>query len=304
MEPRADAGVELLGSRVLGLDLDPADRPVGLVAAEDVPAVHLRPVALHGERTDQAVIRAEVHGEPAVVRGRLPVARAPGAIAKPEAVDRVVHAVDDDAAARAPVLLEVPARELVTGPLVPDAHPAPLPPLARLAAVRRRDAFVDQIHLDGALRVLAEGTLRVDEVERPAEEHSGAVVPHAVLAHRRADLEAHAGRVEARVVGDLGPREHERDPPVGQVEAERHLGVTLVRPVADAGEAAETAPGVVEVVVGALVVVLLARVRMHQVIGIEENELGGHGPKLGGLALCFQAARPWQSAARAIDHRA
>src|SRR5439155_4445657 len=117
-------------------------------------------------------------------------------------------------------------------------------------------------------------------------------------------LEAHAGRVEARVVGDLGPREHERDPPDGQVEAERHLGVTLVRPVAEAGEAAETAPGVVEVVVGALVVVLLARVRMHQVIGVEENEPGGHGPKLGGLALCFQAARPWQSAARAIDHRA
>src|SRR5207237_469744 len=86
-------------------------------------------------------------------------------------------------ASTVPVLLEVPARELVAGPLVPAAHPAPLPPLARLAAVRRRDALVDQIHLDGALRVLGEGTLRLDEVERPAEEHSGAVVPHAVLAH-------------------------------------------------------------------------------------------------------------------------
>jgi hypothetical protein len=64
-----------------------------------------------------------------------------------------------------------------------------------------------------------------------------------VLDERLPDLERETRRREAVVPGDLGPGEHERDATVGQVEADGHLGVALVRAVADADEAAEAVRG-------------------------------------------------------------
>jgi hypothetical protein len=99
----------------------------------------------------------------------------------------------------------------------------------------------------------------------------GAAVGDGVLPHRRAHLEAHPAGVEAGVVRDPRPAEHEADRAIGQVEAERHLGVALVRAIADADEPAQPLRRVVEVVVGALVVVRLPRVLVHQVVGIETD---------------------------------
>ena len=83
-----------------------------------------------------------------------------------------------------------------------------------------------------------------------------------MLLVRRDHLEAQAAGVVGLVAVDPRALELERDPPVGQVEAHRHLGVALVGPVAHPHPAAHARAGVEEVVVAALVEV---RGRLHRV---------------------------------------
>src|SRR6266403_4546314 len=54
----------------------------------------------------------------------------------------------------------------------------------------------------------------------------------------------------------------------------RHLGVALVGAIAEPHEAADAQARVEEVVVGAFVEVRLAGVRVHEVVGVEESQLG------------------------------
>src|SRR5262245_26549843 len=82
MQARAQAPVELLRTGVIAVDLDPRDHTARLAGLVDVAALHLRAVTLDRERGGDAGIGPEVHGEPAVVRRGLPVARAPRAIAE------------------------------------------------------------------------------------------------------------------------------------------------------------------------------------------------------------------------------
>ncbi len=198
-------------------------------------------------------------------------------IAQAEAVDRVDGAVDGDRADRAAVLLEVAARELLPGSLRPHAHPGTVTLLARLAPEAGREAVVAELDRDRRVGILGERAARIGEVERPGEHDAASVVADRVLDERLPDLERETRRREAVVPGNLGPGEHERDATVGQVEADGHLRVALVRPVADADEAAQAFAGVVEVVVGALVEVRLAGVRVHQVVGVEQD--GAHGQR-------------------------
>src|SRR5262249_45945166 len=79
---RPQSPVKLLGARVMALDLDARERTVRLSGAPDVAPLHLPAVSLHGERGRDPRVGAEVHREPAVVLRRLPVARAPGAVAQ------------------------------------------------------------------------------------------------------------------------------------------------------------------------------------------------------------------------------
>src|SRR4029453_11552844 len=66
-------------------------------------------------------------------------------------------------------------------------------------------------------------------------------------------FEPEAGRVMCGVTLDVRTLEHEPHPTVRQVEAHRHLGVALVRPVAHPHPAAHLRVRVVPVVVAALV---------------------------------------------------
>src|SRR5581483_12378784 len=185
VEGRDHALVQALRAGEFRLDLDPADEAIRLAAPVDVAALHVGTVALHGERGGNAGIGTEVHREPAVVVGRLPVARSPGVIAEAEAVDPVLGAVDRERAGRAAMLLEVPARELLPVPFAPDAHPLPVALLARLAAEAGRETFVAERERRRDVRVRREGAARVEEIERPRQETARAVVADPVLAERR-----------------------------------------------------------------------------------------------------------------------
>ncbi len=91
------------------------------------------------------------------------------------------------------------------------------------------------------------------------------------------DLPLHAAGVERVVVRDLGPLEPEADLAVGQVEAHRHLGIPLVRPVADAEEATDLVFGIEDVHVHALVEVRLGAELVHVLVGRFESDT--HGPR-------------------------
>src|SRR5262245_44628955 len=73
MQPGLEPPVQLLGSGVVALDLDAPDRPVLRTALVEVSPLHVPPVALHGERRRDAGVGTEVHGQPAIRLGRLPV---------------------------------------------------------------------------------------------------------------------------------------------------------------------------------------------------------------------------------------
>src|SRR5262245_5081424 len=271
MQSRPQPPVQLLRPGVIARDLDSPDRTIRLSIGVEIAALDLRAVALHGERRGDAGAGAEVHGEPAIVPRRLPVARPPGPVAQPEAVDRPGPVADRDAAGRASVRLAMTPRELLPAALRSHAHPASVALLAQLPAVGRRERVVVERDACRHVRVLREGRPRIEEVEGALEQARRALVADRVLAHRRTHLEAHAAGVEGRVARDPRPTEHESDRAVRQVETERHLGIALVGPVADPYEPAQSLGGVVEVVVGALVVVLLAGVLVHEVVGVEAD---------------------------------
>src|SRR5262249_3474591 len=275
MQPRVQPPVQLLRPGMVALHLDASERTVLLPRLPDVASLQLPAVALHRQCCRDTGTGTEVHGEPAVVVRRLPVARPPGAITQPEAVDRPAPLADRDAADRVAVLLEVTARELLAWSLRSDALPAPVALLAQLAAVRRRQRGVRELDACPHVRILRERRARIEQIER-ALQHAGIpLVADHVLAHRCAHLEAHASGFEARVVADPRPAEHEPDRPIGQVEAERHLGIAFVRAVADPEESPETLSRIVEIVVRALVVVRLPGVLVHQVVGVETNPADG-----------------------------
>jgi hypothetical protein len=76
-----------------------------------------------------------------------------------------------------------------------------------------------------------------------------------------------AAGVEGVVRIDRRAREHEPHPAVRQVEADGHLGVALVRAVAEPEEAADPGPGVERVEIHGLVERLLLLERVHVLIG-------------------------------------
>src|SRR5262245_8573315 len=275
VQPRAQPPVQLLRSGMVALDLDASDRAVLLPVLPDVPALHLPAVPLHRQCRRDPGVGTEIHREPAVVVRRLPVARSPRAIAQPVAVDRPAPLADRDAADRVSVLLEVTACELLAGSFRADALPAPVALLPQLAAMRGRHGRAGEPDAHRHVRILGEGRAWSREIEWARDEAGVPRVGDRVLAHRHTHLEAHAAGLEAGVVGDLRAAEHEAHRPVGQVEAERHLGIALVRAVTDPDEAPEALRRVVEVVVGALVVVRLTGVLVHQVVGVETDPADG-----------------------------
>src|SRR5262249_260356 len=231
--------VQPLGASVLAFHLDPGQRAIGTSLLVHVAPLELAPVTLVRKRRRDPVIGAEVHREPAVPLGPLPVARAPRAIAEPEAVDGDRVAADRQLATCSAVLLQVAARELLPGTLVLDAHPATVLLDPRLATVGRRERGVRELELRGVVGVGREGLARTEPVERPRHHADVAAVRDAMDAHRLDDLEAHAAAVERVVPGDLGATEHEPDAAVGLVETDGHLRVTLVRAIAESHEPSE-----------------------------------------------------------------
>src|SRR5262249_8178498 len=170
MQSRPQPPVQLLRPGVIARDLDSPDRTIRLSIGVEIAALDLRAVALHGERRSDAGTGAEVHREPAIVPRRLPVARPPGPVAQPEAVDRPGPVADRDAAGRAPVLFEMTPRELLPGALRSHAHPASVALLAQLAAVGRREGVVIERDPCRHVRVLREGGPGIEEVEGTLEQ--------------------------------------------------------------------------------------------------------------------------------------
>ena len=73
------------------------------------------------------------------------------------------------------------------------------------------------------MRVAGEGGPWIGHLEGVVEQDDVAFIRDPQLGEGFDDVEAHPGGVESRVVGHGGPAEHEGDPPVGEVEAGRHL---------------------------------------------------------------------------------
>src|SRR5262249_8556066 len=110
MQPRAQPRVQPLGASVLAFHLDPGQRAIGTPFRVHAAPLAPAPVTLVRRRRRDPVMGAEVHREPAVPLGPLPVARAPRAIAEPEAVDGDRVAADRQLATCSAVLLQVAAR--------------------------------------------------------------------------------------------------------------------------------------------------------------------------------------------------
>src|SRR5581483_1081263 len=168
--------------------------------------------------------------------------------AQAEAVDRPLLVADADRAPSADELLVVTARELLSRPFTG---------LVGLAADHRRQTAVRELHRALLVRVVRERGAWVDHLERVVEQHDFALVRDRELLERADDVEAHAGRVERVVRVHLGPLEHERDAPVGQVDAHGHLAGAFVGAVGETEEPADVRRGVVHVEVHRLVEVRL-----------------------------------------------
>src|SRR5207244_7106071 len=113
---RAHVLVGRVSAAPLGLELDLVDRSVLAVFEHDATDA-LAAVARRDDRDDEPEVLAEVGGQPPVPPRRLPVARPPGGVAKPEAVDLPLLVGDAHNAARADVLLVVTAGEALLGVL-------------------------------------------------------------------------------------------------------------------------------------------------------------------------------------------
>jgi hypothetical protein len=190
-------------------------------------------------------------------------------VAQPEAVDLPLLVGDADHAAGADVLLVVAPREALLGVLGDGGAVV----VHGLAAPHRGHAPI--VELDGGVdpRVLGERPARARHLERALEQGDLSGVRDALLLERLDDVEPHPTGVERVIVGDLGPAEHETDPPVGEVDARRHLGVALVGPVAEAGPAADAVGGGEEVEVHRLVEVLGRFQRVHVLVGRLQAQL-------------------------------
>ena len=133
------------------------------------------------------------------------------------------------------------------------------------------------------------------------------------------DLELDPAGIERVVVRDLRPLEHERHPPVRQVDAHGHLGVALVGPVAASEPPADPLGRVVDVEVHALVEVGLGAQLVHVLVDRLEAQSHAAGPYLtarssaaaarGGArrsrrAVSPRSARSWRAARRPVGRRA
>jgi hypothetical protein len=99
-----------------------------------------------------------------------------------------------------------------------------------------------------------------------------------MLGERLPHLEAQPAGVVLVIGRDRRSLEHEGDASSGEIETGRHLGVALVRAIAETDETADPPARVEEVVVGALVEVLLAAVLVHEIVGFEQRDLDlSHG---------------------------
>ena len=98
----------------------------------------------------------------------------------------------------------------------------------RLAAVHRRHASHVELHLALDHRIFAERFTRIGHLLRLVEHDDFAFVGDRQMLERGDHGDLEAAGMHGVVVLDLGSTEHETHPPVGQVKAHRHLGITLV----------------------------------------------------------------------------
>ncbi len=187
-------------------------------------------------------------------------------VAQAEAVHLPLLVADPDGAFARDQLLVVALGELLTRLLVRRVGLAP----EHLGGTRALDA-----HLALGVRVLGEGLLRVGHLQGIVEHDDLAGVGDVEPLERLQHVEADAAGVKGVVGRDLGPLEHEPDPPTGQIEAHRHLRVALVGPVATAEPPADALGGVVEVEVHALVEVRLRTELVHVLVLRFQSH--GHG---------------------------
>src|SRR5262249_44764132 len=159
-----------------------------------------------------------------------------GVVAEPGGVELEALAGDRERPGRLAVLLEVSLRELLAGLLRAHAYPAVAVASAELAAVARRQSEVADVELDRHVGIPRERVSGLAYLEGVREQAALAAVGHAMRGEGPQHLEAQPAGVVGVVGGDLRALEHEGDPPVGQIEAGRHLGVALVRAVAEADE--------------------------------------------------------------------
>ncbi len=110
-----DAIVKLLLTGELGLEVDLADVHRRLSFAHHEAARMLAAVAVYRDRCHPAGSLIEVHREPSIELGRLPVARTPAMVAQPEAIEFEIMcgAFDLQRTGRMTQLLEVPLGKLL-----------------------------------------------------------------------------------------------------------------------------------------------------------------------------------------------
>ena len=204
------------------------------------------------DRHHHREVATEVHRQPAVPVNRLPVTRTPRMVAQAQAVDRELRAVDLDRAASDHVLFVVPARERFFGFLL-DLRTIRVD---RFAAEHRRCAFVVEVDLGRDHRVVLERIRRVRHLLRVLHQTQLAAIAHRQAFERLDDVERHAGAAERVVRFAFGPREHEADAAVRQIDTTRHLAAAFVRSIRQPKPAADPTGAVEHVEVHALVEVL------------------------------------------------
>ncbi len=195
-------------------------------------------------------------------------------VAQAEPVEAEFAFADYELPDRAPVLLQMAARELgarIAGGL--DTLPSARGLLTQLAAPSGRDPVVVKFQSGRRVRIALERLARLGHLERVLQDANVAEVGHAMMLEGLHDLELESPGVVRSVVLYLGTAEHEAHGAVGQVEADRHLGVAFVGAIAEPDEAAGLLRAIVKVVISAFVEIRLAGVRMHQVVLIEQDHL-------------------------------
>ena len=101
----------------------------------------------------------------------------------------------------------------------------------RLTAEHRRNTFVVEFEIDRNYRVVLERRRGVGHVFRMLHHAQLAAITNRQAFERFDDVERHSAAVKRFVRATFGPREHEADTSVGQIDATRHLAAAFVRPI-------------------------------------------------------------------------